>query len=113
MSEPAGSVRRKGWCLAARADTMLLGIAIVAGSVVLGGQLGAVAARPTEFAECAKFSADWFQRRQGFAQPVAREDLIAALERARARGEGEVASRLAGMLAKRDAIVVSLCTASR
>lgn len=91
---------------------MLLAIAIVAGSAFLGTQIGAVAARPTEFAECAAFSADWFQRREGFARPIPREQLVAAIEKARGLGEGEDAARLAGMLSKRDNVVVSMCTAS-
>lgn len=95
-----------------RADTVLLAIAILAGSVLLGIQLGAVAARPTEFAECAEFSADWFQRREGFSQPVAREQLVVAIENARGLGEAGDVARLVEILAKRDAVVVSMCTGS-
>lgn len=112
MSDVARRVAREGWWAVPRADAMLLAIAMVAGSLFLGTQLGEVAARPTEFAECAEFSADWFQRREGYARPIPREQLVAAIEKARGLGEAEDAARLVGMLSKRDDVVMSMCSAS-
>jgi hypothetical protein len=112
MLEVTENVSRAGHRVVPKADTVLLAIAIVAGSAFLGTQLGAVAARPTEFAECAEFSADWFQRREGFSRPIPRAQLVAAIEKAQGLGEAEDAARLAGMLASRDDVVVSMCAPS-
>ncbi len=77
MSEAKSDLGRR-WEVA-RVETVILAVAIVACSVFVGNRLEMFAKRPTDFAACAEFAAEWAQRREGLLQPVLREQLVASL----------------------------------
>jgi hypothetical protein len=95
-----------------RAETVILALAIVSCSVLVGNRLDALAARPTDFSACASFAVEWAQRREGLQQPIPRDQLIASMEKARSLGQVGDVARMAELLAGRDDLVMTMCAPS-
>jgi hypothetical protein len=96
-------------------SVLLLAAAVIGGAWLISSQLEALANRPSEFAECAKFAAELVEREDLQASGAAGtiEAYASAATRAGALGDTANAQAFGRVVRLLDAGVSGMCTAHR